>query len=247
VDALHDATDVRTAHKRLSELKPGHVDGHLTPAVYDYVTGSLPLRYRILRFLAGYQGDRNRDSGLGVCRSRWQIESPGRRNPAGRHLSAGAPSARPVQRYSDRGDKNSALVEIGHIRDLRQNGAPGFAELALEKSTISRATFFLFWYSDLDQALADMKKASGKACDLDLNSGSMSWMGLDLRPHGPPPGCCHRLQEKRSRWRRSPRLARSRATTSRSPTNGTYQPRRHRKSKTRKQQPKNENPIWPII
>jgi hypothetical protein len=47
-----------------------------------------------------------------------------------------------LQMYSDRGDKNSALVEIGHIRDLRQIGAPGFAELAPEKSTISRATFF---------------------------------------------------------------------------------------------------------
>jgi hypothetical protein len=60
VDALHDATDARKAHRRLTELEPDNVDARMIPAMYDYVTGSLPVPYRILGFLAGYHGDRNR-------------------------------------------------------------------------------------------------------------------------------------------------------------------------------------------
>src|SRR5580700_5926392 len=60
VDALHDATDARKAHKRLTELEPDNVDARMIPAIYDYVTGSLPVGYRILGFLAGYHGNRNR-------------------------------------------------------------------------------------------------------------------------------------------------------------------------------------------
>src|SRR5258707_10956652 len=38
VDALHDATDARKAHKRLCDLEPGNIDAQLIPATYDYVT-----------------------------------------------------------------------------------------------------------------------------------------------------------------------------------------------------------------
>jgi tetratricopeptide (TPR) repeat protein len=82
-----------------------------------------------------------------------------------------------VQMYSELGDKTSALAEIGRIRDLRQTSAAGFAELQPEKIDYLEGNL-LFWYSDLDQALDDMKKVTAKARELDLNTGIMSWMRL---------------------------------------------------------------------
>jgi hypothetical protein len=75
------------------------------------------------------------------------------------------------------GDQTSALAQTTRIRDLRQNGVPGFAELAPETIDYLEGNL-LFWCSDLDQALDDMKKVTIKAHDLDLNTGIMSWMRL---------------------------------------------------------------------
>jgi tetratricopeptide (TPR) repeat protein len=199
VDALHDATDARKAHKRLIDLEPDNVDARMIPAIYDYVTGSLPLGYRILGFLAGYRGDRNR--GIESLQS---VAQDGKFNRVDAEIMLAAIYRRErraqdaiplledliqrfprnfllhfeiVQMYSDLGDKTSALAEIGRIRDLRQNGAPGFAELQSEKIDYLEGNL-LFWYSDLDQALDDMKKVTAKTRELDLNTGIMSWMRL---------------------------------------------------------------------
>jgi tetratricopeptide (TPR) repeat protein len=199
VDALHDATDARKAHKRLTELEPDNVDARMIPAIYDYVTGSLPVGYRILSFLAGYHGDRKR--GIESLQS---VAQDGKSNRVDAEIMLAAVYRREhraqeaiplledltqrfprnfllhfeiVQMYSDLGDKISALAEIGRIRDLRQNGAAGFAELQPEKIDYLEGNL-LFWYSDLDQALDDMKKVTAKARDLDLNTGIMSWMRM---------------------------------------------------------------------
>jgi len=199
VDALHDATDARKAHKRLTELEPDNVDARIIPAVYDYVTGSLPLGYRILGFLAGYHGDRNRS----IQALQTVAQDPKSNRVDAEILLAAiyrrerrAQDAIPllqdliqrfprnfllrfeiVQMYSDLGDKTSALGEIARIRDLRQNSARGFADLQPEKIDYLEGNL-LFWYSDLDQALDDMNKVTAKARDLDLNTGIMSWMRL---------------------------------------------------------------------
>jgi len=199
VDALHDATDARKAHKRLIDLEPDNVDARMIPAIYDYVTGSLPLGYRILGFLAGYHGDRNR--GIESLQS---VAQDGKFNRVDAEIMLAAIYRRErraeegiplledliqrfprnfllhfeiVQMYSDLGDKTSALTEIGRIRDLRQNSAAGFADLQPEKIDYLEGNL-LFWYSDLDQALDDMKKVTSKARELDLNTGIMSWMRL---------------------------------------------------------------------
>jgi len=198
-DALHDATDARKAHKRLTELEPDNVDARLIPALYDYITGSLPVGYRILGFLAGYHGDRNR--GIEALQS---VAQDGKSNRLDAEIMLAAIYRRErraqqavplledlirqfprnfllrfeiVQMYSDLGDKADALSEISRIRDLRQIGAPGFADLPPEKIDYVEGNL-LFWYSDLDLALDDMKKVTAKARDLDLNTGIMSWMRL---------------------------------------------------------------------
>jgi tetratricopeptide (TPR) repeat protein len=198
-DALHDATDARKAHKRLTDLQPDNVDARLIPALYDYITGSLPIGYRILGFLAGYHGDRNR--GIDALQS---VAQDGKSNRLDAEIMLAAIYRRErraqdavpllddliqrfprnfllrfeiVQMYSDLGNKASALSEIASIRDLRQNSAPGFADLPAEKIDYLEGNL-LFWYSDLDPALNDMKKVTAKARDLDLNTGIMSWMRL---------------------------------------------------------------------
>ena len=199
VDALHDATDARKAHKHLSELEPDNVDARLIPAIYDYVTGSLPLGYRILGFLAGYRGDRKR----GIA-SLQAVAGEGKSSRVDAEIILAAIYRRErraqealpllqdliqrfprnhllrfeiVQMYSDLGDKDQALAEIAQIRDLVESSAPGFADLMPEKVDYLEGNL-LFWYSDLGPALDHMKKVTGKARELDLNTGIMSWMRL---------------------------------------------------------------------
>jgi tetratricopeptide (TPR) repeat protein len=198
-DALHDATDARKAHKHLMEIEPDNVDARMIPAVYDYVTGSLSIGYRLVGFLAGYHGNRNR--GIQALQS---VAQEGKLNRLDAEILLAAIYRRErraqdaipllqdlisrfprnfllrfevVQMYSDLGDKANALLEVGRIRDLRQNGAPGFAALPPEKIDYLEGNL-LFWYSDLDQALEDMKKVTARANELDLNTGIMSWMRL---------------------------------------------------------------------
>ena len=199
VDALHDATDARQAHKRLTEVEPDNVDARLIPGVYDYVVGSLPLGYRILGFIAGYHGDRNR--GLRTLQT---VARAGKSNHVDAEILLAAiyrRERRPadavplledlirrfprnyllrfeiVQMYSDLGDKEHALAEIARIWDLERDRAPGFKELAPEKIDYLEGNL-LFWYNDLDQALARMKRVTLKTSGLDLNTSIMSWMRL---------------------------------------------------------------------
>jgi tetratricopeptide (TPR) repeat protein len=59
-DALKDATAARKAHARLTELDPTFVDAELTQGVNDYIVGSLPFQWKMLGFLAGFHGDKQR-------------------------------------------------------------------------------------------------------------------------------------------------------------------------------------------
>ena len=199
VDALHDATDARKAHKHLCDLDPDNIDAQLIPATYDYVTGSLPLGYRILGFIAGYHGDRNR--GIRALQSVAQNGHSSRAD-AETILAAiyrrerRAQDAIPlledlirrfprnyllrfeiVQMQSDLGNKEQALAEIDRIWELQRTVAPGYQDLPPEKIDYLQGNL-LFWYDDLIQALDHLKKAAAKARDLDLNTAIMACMRL---------------------------------------------------------------------
>ena len=60
LDALHDATDGRKAHNRATEIDPAFVDARLVQGLYDYLVGSLPFAWRVLGFLGGFHGDKER-------------------------------------------------------------------------------------------------------------------------------------------------------------------------------------------
>jgi tetratricopeptide (TPR) repeat protein len=199
VDALHDATDARNAHKRLCEIEPDNIDARMIPAVYDYVAGSLPIAYRILGFLAGYHGNRSR--GIQTLQT---VAQEGKSNRVDSEILLAAIYRREhraqdaiplieelirrfphnhllrfemVQMYSDLGDKDNGLAEIDRIWELQEMDAPGFGDLATEKIDYLEGNF-LFWYNDLGHALDHMKKATAKARELDLNTALMSWMRL---------------------------------------------------------------------
>jgi tetratricopeptide (TPR) repeat protein len=60
VDALRDVSEARKLHRRVTELDPGFIDAKLTQGVNDYIVGSLPLRWKMLGFLGGFHGDKQR-------------------------------------------------------------------------------------------------------------------------------------------------------------------------------------------
>jgi hypothetical protein len=207
-DSLRDATNARKAHRRLCELEPNNIDARMIPAVYDYVAGSLPLGYRILGFMAGYHGDRNRG-----MRALETVAHEGESNRADAEVLLIAiyrrerqPKASLVmlddliqrfprnyllrferaQMYGDLGDESAALEEVALIRRLHGDSAAGFADLAPEKIDYLEGNL-LFWCGHLDRALASMKKVTAHASELDLNTSMMSWMRLgqiyDLADH----------------------------------------------------------------
>ncbi len=79
--------------------------------------------------------------------------------------------------YSDLGDKKAALQVLAEIDNLRRSGAPGYANLAPEKIHYLKGNL-LFWYGDLDPALADLKQATKKADELDLSTAVLAWLRL---------------------------------------------------------------------
>jgi hypothetical protein len=44
----------------VTELDPEFIDAKLTQGVNDYIVGSLPLRWKMLGFLGGFHGDKQR-------------------------------------------------------------------------------------------------------------------------------------------------------------------------------------------
>lgn len=60
VEALRDVSEARKLHRRVTELDPSFIDAKLTQGVNDYIVGSLPLRWKMLGFLGGFHGDKQR-------------------------------------------------------------------------------------------------------------------------------------------------------------------------------------------
>jgi tetratricopeptide (TPR) repeat protein len=155
VDALREATSARKAHYRACSLEPSNVDARLIPSLFDYVMGGLPIGYRILGFLGGYHGDRQR--GIATLETVARegksnrvdaqvllavIYRRERRSQEAIPLLQGLIREYPrsyllsfeiVQMYSDVGDKQAALDQLQRIWSLHRQGAPGFAQLPPEK------------------------------------------------------------------------------------------------------------------
>jgi tetratricopeptide (TPR) repeat protein len=60
LDALREATAARKLHNRATAIDPDFIDARLTQGLNDYIVGSLPLTWKMLGFLGGFHGDRQR-------------------------------------------------------------------------------------------------------------------------------------------------------------------------------------------
>ena len=206
MDSLRDATQGRKLHNRITDLDSAYIDARLVQGVHDYIVGSLSWHYKLLGFLVGFRG--NREEGIRIVE---QVAAKGDRTRDDaaillavvyrRERKFGAAIAmlqRLIPRYprnyllwfelaqmhSDNGDGAAALQAIAEVEKLKKAGTPGFARLPVEKILYYRATVE-FWYRDYPAAIADFRKVTAKAGELDPNTGVTAWMRLgqayDLR------------------------------------------------------------------
>lgn len=208
-DALRDTTTARKLHNKVTEIDPKRIDARLLQGLHDYVVGSLPFGYKILGFIIGFrgnkeegiktlqlvarEGDINRNDAkilLAVVYRRERM--PSAAIPLIKDLLASYPRnyllrLEMVQMYGDLGDKDSALAALTELDRLKKSNSAGFRGLPAEKINYARGTL-LFWYRDYDVAIQELRKAAAKAKDLDLNTGSMTYLRL---------GQCYDMKQKR--------------------------------------------------
>jgi len=199
IDALRDATTARKAHNRVTELDPSNIDARLMQGVYDYVIGSLPPLWKTLGFLAGYVGDRNRgvdtlrqvaergntnktDAAVILCAILRRERRPKETVPYILDLIQKYPrnyllQLELVQMYGEFGEKDKALAVISQVDQLKKQRAMGYDRVPDETILYTRGNL-LFWYNDLDHALADIQAVTARAGTLDLNTGVYAWLRL---------------------------------------------------------------------
>jgi tetratricopeptide (TPR) repeat protein len=180
-------------------LDPSNVDARLMQGVYDYIIGSLPPLWRTLGFIAGYVGDRNRgidtlrtvadqgksdrtDAAVILCAILRRERRPKETVPYILDLIQKYPRnyllrLELVQMYGEFGEKDKALAVISQVDQLKQTRANGYDRVPEETILYTRGNL-LFWYNDLDRALADIKEVTAKAATLDLNTGVYAWLRL---------------------------------------------------------------------
>lgn len=199
IDGLRDATSARKAHNAATRIDPSFIDAQLVQGVYDYVVGSLPFSWKLLGFIAGFRGDRERgvatlkmvleqgnlnrsDAAILLCALYRRERRASEAVPLLRQLITQFPRnylfrLELVQMFGDLGDKGQALAVIDEVERLKREHAPGYAQIAEEKIRFTRGNL-LFWYREYDQAVDNLRQVTSNADKVDLNTGSYAWLRL---------------------------------------------------------------------
>lgn len=197
-DSLKDANSARHLHNRVSELEPGNVDARLVQGLHDYIVGSLPLMYRMLGFMVGIHGGKEKgirtiqdvarngndnrvDAQIFLCALYRRENTPRLAIPLIQDLVQRFPRNFLLRlelshMYSAAGEKASALSAVREIAELKTRHAPGYDRVPWEKIYFQEGTI-QFWYGDLEASLENMKKVTA-ADDLDLNSGAYAYLRM---------------------------------------------------------------------
>jgi len=198
-DSLKDATAARRLHNRITELEPNNVDARLVQGLDDYIVGSLPWGWRMLGFLVGIHGDREKG-----IRTVQDVAANGQLNRVDAEIFLGALYRRenqprqaiPLigdlirrfprnfllrlelsQMYSMAGDKTRALEAAEEVAQLKTRHAPGYDRVPWEKIYFQEGTIE-FWYNDLDRALENMRKVAAASAEVDLNTGVSAYLRM---------------------------------------------------------------------
>jgi tetratricopeptide (TPR) repeat protein len=198
-DSLRDATSARKDHNRVTELEPSNYDARFIQGIHDYIVGSLPWQWRLLGFLVGFHGDKDKgihtveevarkgtnnrvDAEMLLCVLYRREEKPREAVPLLEDLLRRFPRNNlllfeEAQMYSSLGNKDKAIGAIERIASMKQAGLPGFATVPWEKIYYQLGNI-QFWYNDLDRALENLKKVTASHNEVDLNTGVLAWMRL---------------------------------------------------------------------
>jgi hypothetical protein len=198
-DSLRDATNARKLHNRVSELDPSNVDARLVQGLHDYTVGSLPLMYRMLGFLIGIHGDREKgirtiqyvaqsghndriEAKIFLCALYRRENEPRKAIPLVQELIGLYPRnfllrLELSQMYSMAGDEANALAAVERIAVLKREHAPGYERVPWEKIYFQEGTI-QFWYNDLERALDNMRKVTAAGEELDLNTGAFAYLRI---------------------------------------------------------------------
>src|ERR1039458_2701732 len=191
-DSLRDATAARKLHNRISELEPNNVDARLVQGLHDYIVGSLPLGYKMLGFLIGMHGDKEKgirtvqdvakngklnrvDADIFLCALYRRENQSKLAVPLVQDLIRRYPRNYLLrmelgQMYSQSGDSVRGLQALEEVARLKASHAPGFDRVPWEKIYYQEGSI-QFWYNDLDQSLENMKKVASAGEEVDLNTG----------------------------------------------------------------------------
>ncbi|HUJ21187.1 MAG TPA: tetratricopeptide repeat protein [Bryobacteraceae bacterium] len=196
-DALRDATAARKDHNRITELEPSNYDARLVQGLHDYVVGSLPWTWRMLGFLIGFHGDKDRgihtveevshkgtynrtDAEMLLCALYRRENEPRKALPLLEDLLRRFPRNNlllfeQAQMYSSVGDGTKAVAAIERIAAMKKSGLSGYANVPWEKIYFQLGNI-QFWYNDLDHALENLRKVTASGNEVDLNTGVLAWM-----------------------------------------------------------------------
>jgi tetratricopeptide (TPR) repeat protein len=198
-DSLRDATSARRAHNRVLELEPNNVDARLVQGLHDYIVGSLPWQYRMMGFLVGFHGDKEKgmrivqdvaqngkldrvDAEIFLCALYRRENHPDRAVPVVQDLIRRFPRNYLLRlelsvMYSMAGDKVHGLEAVEEVARLKRAHAPGFDPMPWEKIYYQEGSI-QFWYRDEDQALENLQKVAAGIANVDLNTGAYTYLRI---------------------------------------------------------------------
>ena len=198
-DSLRDATQARHLHNRVSEIDPKNVDARLVQGLHDYIVGSLPWHYRMLGFLIGIHGDKEKgvrivqdvaqhgnidriDAEFFLCALYRRENQAARAVPLVQDLISRFPRNYLLhlelsQMYSMAGDGAKGLAAAEEIGKLKDAHAPGYDRVPWERIYFQEGTI-QFWYRDYDRALENLKKVVASPSEVDLNTGASAWLRI---------------------------------------------------------------------
>ena len=198
-DSLSDATAARRLHNRVSELEPNNVDARLVQGLHDYIVGSLPFMYKVLGFLVGIHGDKEKgirtvqevaqrgkdnaiDAEIFLCALYRRENQPAKSLPLVQDLIRRFPRnyllrLELAEMNSLAGDEEHALAAMREVVALKNRNAPGYARVPWEQIYFREGTIE-FWYREFDAALENMRKVTAAGDRLDLNTGAYAYLRI---------------------------------------------------------------------